>query len=162
MKRGPSKLASAAFLCLDAASAAAVGLCAGRGGWGSTSWFPAAVGFTAALALVPLLSLLANAVHHSPAKRWGTAVFFFLAGPLPFASFPFLGRDDLLLVCGAVAFSLLLFWAAFGTLFRWPGFRPPAAPDDGPDACPCCGCDLADGDGGACPECGTAVGPPDC
>jgi hypothetical protein len=149
-KRRPLLL-SGPLLGLYGASAGAILLSHYRQRYGSETWFPVAVGGVAALAIIPLKSLLERSLTNSNAWR---IVFFFFMGLFPFAAFPFLGRKDLLLICGLSAMSAIFFYAAFGTRFQWPGFRPPP----NPDACPNCGCEEIGEDDQTCPECGVSMG----
>jgi uncharacterized membrane protein len=146
-------LLSLPFLSLYVASLGAVLLYLFRQRFGEQSWFPIAVGIVAALAIIPLRFLLTRSLMDRSTGDWGRIVFFFLCGLFPFAGIPFLGRKDLLLICGMMGISALFFWAALGTLFQWPGFRRPLKPNE----CRKCRFDLTKNVSGVCPECGTAI-----
>jgi hypothetical protein len=113
-------------------------------------WFPAAVGVTAAMAIVPLRFLFEQKLLNRSSSDWWRIVFFFVAGLVPFAGIPFLGRDDALLIIGLLILSAFFLFGAFGTMFRWPGFRPPRLPNE----CRRCRYDLTGNTSGICPECG--------
>jgi hypothetical protein len=122
MSRRSSRLLSPQFISLYVAAAASLVLSFGRHRWGSAPWFPLAIGVTAAMAIVPLRSLLEERLLDLTAGNGGRIVFFFLCGLVPLAAVPFMGRDDALLVCGCLAFSALFFWAASGRCFAGPDF----------------------------------------
>ena len=151
--RTKGKLLLVPFLCLYLAAIFAIVLNFGRTRWGSTSWFPIAVGGTAALAIVPIRYLLRKSLSNRSASDWGRIVLFFFGGLFPLVLVPFLDRNELLLICGLLGASVLFFWAAFGVLFQWPGFRPPPKANE----CPRCRYDLTGNTSGVCPECGTPI-----
>jgi hypothetical protein len=142
-------LLSVPMVSLYGACVGAVVLNGMRGRWGSTGWYPFAVGGVAVMAIIPLQLLLIQGL----ASAWGRAVFFFLVGALLLVGLPFLGRNDLPLICGLVAFSGVFLYAGVATCKKWPGFRPPP----NPDACLNCGCEDI-GDDRICAECGELVG----
>jgi hypothetical protein len=150
--RTKGKLLSVPFLCLYLAAILAIVLNFGRTRWESTSWFPIAVGGTAALAIIPYRYFLRKSLSNRSAGG-GRIVLFFFAGLFPLVFIPFLDRNELLLICGLLGASVLFFWAAFGVLFQWPGFRPPPKPNE----CPRCRYDLTGNTSGVCPECGTPM-----
>jgi hypothetical protein len=147
-------LLSGAMLSLYGACVGAVVLNAMRGRWGSAAWFPVAVGGVATMAIVPLTGMLEKGVESGARAQ---AVFFFVLGTLLLAVLPFLGRKDVLLICGVVVMSGIFLYAGLATCLEWPGFGPPADPD----ACPVCGCEDI-GDDGICRGCGELVGPVYC
>lgn len=154
MSNQRARLLTPTFISLYIATTGAIVLDYFRDRYGQRPWFPVAVGAVAALAIIPLKSLLLHRLTDPSRGDWGRIVFFCLCGVLPFVAFPFLGREDWLLICAALLVSALFFWAAAGTLFRWPGFRRPPNPDD---CCVECGHDLTGHEGGACPGCGMAI-----
>jgi hypothetical protein len=114
------------------------------------SWYPVAVGLTAALAIVPLRNLFKQRLLDRARSDTPRIVFFFFCGLLLLAGIPFLDREDFLVACGVIILSSLFIWAAFGTIFKWPGFRPPLEPNQ----CARCRYDLTGNTNGVCPECG--------
>lgn len=151
MRRG--RLLSIPLLSLYLAGVSAVVLNFGRERWAAKPWFPIAVGTTAALAILPLRLLLKQTLLDRSKSDWVRVVFFGFCGLLTLAPLPVLGRNDLLLICGMLGTSAIFWWACFGSLFQWPGFRPPPRPDE----CRCCRYDLTGNPSGVCPECGTPI-----
>jgi len=158
MLRGSTKLLSVPFIALYVATISAAMLFWGPPAWRSMTWFPIAVGITAAIAIIPLKFLLEQRLLDRSASDWARIVFFFFTAVFPLIAVPFLTRQDWPLICGLAGWSLLSLWAAFGTWFHWPGFRPPP----GENECPQCRYDLTDNVSGVCPECGRPIDePPD-
>lgn len=149
MQRG--RLLSLPFLSLYLAAVGAVLLNAERGRWGSAPWFPMALGLTAALAVAPLVFLLKRSSLDRSTNDWLRIVLFSVSALLPLVGLPFLGRGNVLLICGLLVMSALFGYAAIGTLCHWPGLRPPRKSNE----CRKCGYDLTGNTSGTCPECGT-------
>jgi hypothetical protein len=153
MDKRSSKLTSGPFLSLYLAAIGAIFLELGRHRWGSAGWFPIAVGVVAALAIIPVRLLLRRHLVDRSRSDWGRIIFFLICGILPVVGLRFLGREDMILICGLLVMSAVFLWAAFGTLFEWPGFRPPPKPNE----CRKCRYDLTNNVSGVCPECGTPI-----
>jgi hypothetical protein len=148
------RLLSLPFICLYIAAISAVILNAGRSRWGSSGWYPLAVGATAALAIIPLRHMLRRRLVDMNAGDWARIVFFLFMALLTFVAFVyFIKFGDGGLACGMVAMSAMCFWGAFGTIYQWPGFRKPPKPNE----CTKCRYDLTGNTSGVCPECGTEL-----
>ena len=153
MKPNRSQLLSAPFISLYVAAIGAFFLSLFRQRWSSEAWFPMAIGLVAAMAIIPLRFLLRRSLMDRSTNDWWRIIFFAFAGIFPLAGFPFLGREDALLMCGLSVMSSLFFYAALATLFKWPGFRPPLKPNE----CRHCRYDQTNNQGGTCPNCGTPI-----
>lgn len=144
------RLRSLPFLSLYAATFAAVVLTLGRDRWGAIAWFPFAVGVTAALAIIPLVFLFEQRLFDQSKGSGLQVVLFFFCSITGLAGLPFLGRNNTLLMVGVLAMSAFFLYAALGTIFQWPGFKPPLQDYE----CPKCRYDLSENDSGICPGCG--------
>jgi len=151
VKRG--NLRSWPFISLYGAAVSAIILNYERERWGSTSWFPVAVGLTASLAIVAIIYLLDAILNDPSASRWWREGFFLVIGKLPLVAIPFLGREDLLLICGLLMMSAMFWYASMGMLFQWPGFRAPAVRKH----CEHCGYGLTSDDPSICLACGMQI-----
>ena len=67
------------------------------------------------------------------------------------AGIVFLLYEAPLLASGLTITAIL--WGATGSLFGWPGFRPPPKPNE----CKRCRYDLTGNTSGVCPECGVVI-----
>lgn len=147
------RLRSIPFISLYVAAISAVVLSFGREMWGSSLWYPLAVGLTAAMAIIPLRFLFEQKLLDRCSSDWYRIIFFFFFGLVPFAGIPFLGSEDAVLIVGLVIITGIFLWAAFATLFQLPGFRPPIQAHE----CHKCRYNLTSNTSGICPECGTPI-----
>jgi len=154
--RRRSALLSPAFIALYVAVIGAVSLHLGRKRWGSANWYPFAVGLVGATAIIPLKNMLERALltRVRSGTDWLRVLLFFVAAVLPLLAVPFVLHDSPLLAAAAIPMSLLFLYGSFGTLFRWPGFRPPT---DECDLCGYCVFELTEISGDVCPNCERSI-----
>jgi len=151
MKRG--NLRAWPFISLYGAAVSAIILNYERERWGLTSWFPVAVGLTASLAILPIIELLHTIPNDPSVSHWWREAVFAISAKLPLAAIPFLGREDLLLICSLLMMSALFWYASMGVLFQWPGFRTPTAQNHWEH----CGYSLNGNNSGICSACGVQI-----
>ena len=148
-----SRLQSASFVSLYLASIGAIVLLLGHNRWSKYGWYPVCIGVVASLAIIPVINLLAEMLEDTSKGTLAKGVLFLLSGIIQFAGIFFLERRDWLLICGLSCISAFSFYAAFGTIFQWPGFRKPKDPD----ICESCGWELTENDSDNCTECGASI-----
>jgi len=152
VRKRSSRLRSRPFIALYLVAVGAVVLDLGRHRWAGNGWYPGAIGVLAAAGIIAVTNLFDEFVS-SPRRGGVRVTFLFFCAALPAVGGVYVIRTEPWLALSSFGMSALFLWGACGTLFGWPGFRPPAAEDE----CPVCRYNLTGNVSGRCPECGAEV-----